>query len=93
MVQRGVFAFGPGLVFILGAVGPRDLVSNSIAGATYGYSLLWLLVVTLAVRFVILDATARYVMVTGQTCFRLRSRRPLGDLAGLCGDVAQETPV
>jgi len=48
-------------------VGPRDLVSNSIAGASYGYSLLWLLVVTLSVRFVILDASARYVMVTGQT--------------------------
>jgi hypothetical protein len=29
---RRALAFGPGLVFFLAAVGPRDLVSNSVAG-------------------------------------------------------------
>ena len=54
-------------MFILGAVGPRDLISNSMAGATHGFSLLWVLVAVLIVRFVFLDASARYVMVTGET--------------------------
>ena len=42
-------------------------MSGSIAGATYGYSLLWLLVAGLVARFTILNATARYVMVTGES--------------------------
>jgi len=58
---------GPGLVFILGSIAAKDLVSGSIAGATYGYSLLWLLLVSLAARFVIVNSTARYVMVTGES--------------------------
>lgn len=58
---------GPGLVFILGSIGEKDLISGSIAGATYGYSLLWLLVVSIVARFVIVDRTARYVMVSGES--------------------------
>ena len=58
---------GPGVVFILGAVGAQDFVTGSIAGATYGYSLLWLLLASLVARFVIVDATARYVVVTGES--------------------------
>jgi Mn2+/Fe2+ NRAMP family transporter len=55
------------LVFVLGSIGEKDLISGSIAGATYGYSLLWLLVVCLVARFVIVDSTARYVMVSGES--------------------------
>jgi len=54
-------------VFIVGAVGPRDLVTNSMAGATHGYSLLWMVVLALVVRYVILDATGRYVLATGES--------------------------
>jgi Mn2+/Fe2+ NRAMP family transporter len=60
-------ALGPGLVFVLDSLGPSDLVTGSIAGAKYGYSLIWLLVAALFARFVIVDATARYVMVTGES--------------------------
>ena len=38
-----------------------------MAGATHGFSLLWVLVVVLMARFVFPDASARYVMVTGET--------------------------
>jgi Mn2+/Fe2+ NRAMP family transporter len=64
---RRLLAFGPGIVFVLCAVGPSDLVSGSVAGSAYGYSLLWLLVLALLARYLILDATARYVMVSGET--------------------------
>lgn len=58
---------GPGLVFILSSIGTKDLISGSIAGATYGYSLLWLSLVSVAARYVIVDSTARYVMVSGES--------------------------
>lgn len=60
-------ALGPGLVFILSTVGPSDLVTNSIAGSTYGCSLLWLVAAALLARFLLVDATARYVMVSGES--------------------------
>jgi len=63
----GALALGPGLVYILSSVGPSDLVSGSIAGATYGYSLLWLLAAGMVARYVIVGATARYVMVSGES--------------------------
>jgi len=63
----GGLAFGPGLVFFLAAVGAQDLVSNAAAGANYGYSLLWSLVLLAVARYVILEASGRYVLVTGET--------------------------
>ncbi len=64
---RRSWAFGPGLIFALAAVGPQDLVTNSAAGASYGYALLWTVAFVVAARYVVLEATARYVVVTGET--------------------------
>jgi Mn2+/Fe2+ NRAMP family transporter len=64
---RKLTAVGPGLIFVLSIVGPRDLVTNSMAGADYGYALIWLLVVAITARLFILEATARYVIVTGES--------------------------
>lgn len=71
-IQRPVWtdwftSLGPGLVFALAGLGPRDLVSNSIAGSTAAGGLLWVIVISLAARAVLLDAMARYVMATGET--------------------------
>jgi Mn2+/Fe2+ NRAMP family transporter len=60
-------AFGPGLLFALSMLGPGDLVSNVSIGATRGCALLWVLAVVLAFRFLWLDTSARYVLVTGET--------------------------
>jgi manganese transport protein len=49
--------------------GPQDLVSNSVIGASYGYAALWTLVLILAARFVILEASSRYVLTTGESLF------------------------
>lgn len=64
---RRSWAFGPGLVFAVAALGPQDLVTNSAAGASYGYSLLWTVALVVLARYVVLEATARYVVVTGET--------------------------
>lgn len=64
---RRVRAIGPGLVFVLGALGPRDLVTNAIAGSANGASLMWILAVAVVMRMAIMDSSARYVMGTGES--------------------------
>ncbi len=61
--DRGRFSFGPGLVFALAVLGTGDFVSNTAAGASYGYSLIWSLALTLVFRYFVLEATARYTLV------------------------------
>jgi Mn2+/Fe2+ NRAMP family transporter len=58
---------GPGIVLILASVGPRDLITNSIAGANYGYRLLWIVVLASFARYLLMEAGARYVIATGET--------------------------
>jgi Mn2+/Fe2+ NRAMP family transporter len=66
--RRALLAsLGPGLVFALTVVGMGDFVANSSLGATHGYAFLWLLVISVVFRFVWLDTSARYVLVTGET--------------------------
>lgn len=59
--------FGPGLVFVLSALGAGDIVSNAAAGAQFRFSLAWVLLLALVFRFFWLDASARYVLLTGET--------------------------
>jgi Mn2+/Fe2+ NRAMP family transporter len=60
-------SLGPGLVFALGCFGARDFISNTIAGATFGMGMVWVPILAILIRFVLLDASARYVMATGDT--------------------------
>jgi len=64
---RAWLAFGPGLVFALTVIGPADVISNAAAGAEYGYSLLWALVISLVFRFVWASTSAKYVLATGDS--------------------------
>ncbi len=52
---------GPGLVYVLTVMGGGDVVSNAAAGAGYGYTLIWALGITLVVRFVWVDISAKYL--------------------------------
>jgi Mn2+/Fe2+ NRAMP family transporter len=58
---------GPGLVFVLTVLGPGDIVSNAATGATYGYSLIWALALTVLFRYVWVSTSAKYVLVTGES--------------------------
>jgi Mn2+/Fe2+ NRAMP family transporter len=53
-------SFGPGIVITLTWLGAGDVVDMGVAGANYGYSLMWVLVVALVVRFVFVSLIARY---------------------------------
>ncbi|WP_017976527.1 Nramp family divalent metal transporter [Actinopolyspora halophila] len=52
--------FGPGIVAVLSMMGAGDLVTASVSGSSYGYNLMWLLALSLVVRFVIVNLMGRY---------------------------------
>ena len=60
-------SLGPGIVFALSILGAGSVVTNAVAGASSGYGLLWVLALAVFFRYVWLGASARYVLVTGET--------------------------
>ena len=60
-------SIGPGFVYVLTVLGTGDVVTNSTAGASYGYHLIWALGMTLVFRFVWVNTSAKYVLVTGES--------------------------
>ncbi len=55
-----VRSFGPGFVIVLTWLGAGDVVDMGVAGSNYGYSLMWVLVVALVMRFLFVSLVARY---------------------------------
>jgi Mn2+/Fe2+ NRAMP family transporter len=53
-------AFGPGIIVVLTWLGAGDIVDMGVAGANYGYSLLWVLVIAVFMRFVLVSLIGRY---------------------------------
>jgi len=53
-------SFGPGIVIVLTWLGAGDVVDMGVAGSNYGYSLMWVLVVAILMRFVLVSLIARY---------------------------------
>ncbi|KGR88306.1 Mn2+/Fe2+ transporter [Ureibacillus massiliensis 4400831 = CIP 108448 = CCUG 49529] len=52
--------YGPGIIMILTMMGAGDLITASVSGANYGYNLMWLLVLSLLIRFVICNIMGRF---------------------------------
>jgi len=55
-----VKGFGPGIVVVLTWLGAGDLVDASVAGANYGYALMWALALALLVRFALVNTIAKF---------------------------------
>lgn len=55
-----VRAMGPGIVVVLTWLGAGDLVDASVAGGTFGYSLMCVLALALGVRWLFVSSIARY---------------------------------
>jgi Mn2+/Fe2+ NRAMP family transporter len=53
-------SFGPGIVIVLTWLGAGDVVDMGVAGANYGYSLMWVLVLAVFMRFVLVSLITRY---------------------------------
>ena len=69
-ILKSFLALGPGFVYALTVLGTGDLISNSAAGAGYGYALIWALGLTLVFRFVWVNTSAKYVLVTGESLIK-----------------------
>ena len=59
-VLEYVRSFGPGIVIVLTWLGAGDVVDMATAGANYGYSLLWVFVVAVLIRFLFVSLISRY---------------------------------
>ena len=66
-IYRALASVGPSFVYILTALGAGDIVSNATAGASYGYQLIWALGLTLIFRFIWVNISSKYVLVTGES--------------------------
>jgi Mn2+/Fe2+ NRAMP family transporter len=53
-------SFGPGIVIVLTWLGAGDVVDMGVAGSNYGYSLIWVLVLAVLLRFAFVSLIARY---------------------------------
>ncbi|MFY0407698.1 Nramp family divalent metal transporter [Solicola sp. PLA-1-18] len=60
---------GPGLVVAATGVGAADLVATLVAGANYGYTLLWVAVLGAILKVILVEGAGRYSLATGRTIF------------------------
>lgn len=60
---------GPGIVVAGTGVGAGDLVATLSAGASFGYALLWAVVVGTIFKIALVEGAGRYVLASGQTIF------------------------
>lgn len=51
---------GPGIIAVLSWLGAGDLITSSVAGANYGYAMMWVLAVSLLLRYLIVNIIARF---------------------------------
>ncbi|MEW7290492.1 Nramp family divalent metal transporter [Aquimarina sp. 2304DJ70-9] len=60
-------ALGPGILFASTAIGVSHLVQSTRAGANYGFTLLFIVVITNILKFPFFEYGARYANATGET--------------------------
>ena len=73
----GVFRrIGPGLITAAAVVGTGELIATTVLGAEMGYSLLWLVILSCAVKAVIQNELGRYAIATGETGLEAMNRVP-----------------
>ena len=60
---------GPGIVMAATGVGAADLVATLVAGASYGYALLWCVVIGCIMKVVLVEGAGRYSLATGHTIY------------------------
>src|SRR5829696_4612698 len=61
-----VRALGPGVLVAMAWLSAGDLVSASVSGSTYGYALMWALVLALFARYFFVSAIGKYVLCNSQ---------------------------
>ena len=65
-MPRSHSKFGPGILVTAAFIGPGTVTTASIAGAQFGFALLWALVFSVIATFVLQEMAARLALVTRQ---------------------------
>lgn len=66
MTQQSRFSMGPAALVAAAFIGPGTVVTASLAGANFGYALLWALVFSVLATMVLQEMAARLGVVTGK---------------------------
>ncbi|HHJ16387.1 MAG TPA: hypothetical protein ENJ80_06785 [Gammaproteobacteria bacterium] len=66
---------GPGIVLAATGLGAGDLIAASVAGARFGYALLWAALLGAILKFTLNEGLARWQLVTGTTLLEGWKRR------------------
>lgn len=61
------YAFGPGLILAAAAIGVSHLVQSTRAGADYGFSLIWAVIIASLMKYPFLEYGPRYAAATGES--------------------------
>ena len=67
---------GPGLITAAVVVGTGELIATTVLGAEIGYSLLWLVILSCAIKAVVQNELGRYTIATGETGLQALDRVP-----------------
>ncbi|MBI5691361.1 MAG: Nramp family divalent metal transporter [Verrucomicrobia bacterium] len=69
-LRERIRVVGPGLVLAAAGIGAGDVVVASVSGLRFGTALLWAVVFTAGLKFVVTEALARWQFATGETMVR-----------------------
>ena len=72
---RWIAVFGPGAIIASLTIGTGELIFSSRAGALFGYDILWLFLLTCALKWVLVFSSARHMVVSGVHPFERASRQ------------------
>ncbi len=78
-IRKFIQMLGPGLLYAGAAVGVSHLVQSTRAGASYGFDLLWILILANVVKYPFFEFGARYPALTGKSL--IEGYRKLGNWA------------
>ncbi len=67
---RWLAIFGPGAVIASLTIGVGELIFSSRAGALFGFRLLWFFLLVLALKWILVFASARHIVLTGAHPFQ-----------------------
>jgi manganese transport protein len=84
-IRRWLLAIGPGLVTACVVIGPGSILTSSKVGATHGYSMAWIVVISVFVMMIYMTLGAKLGVVTRQSSGDLVTRKVGRWLAVLIG--------
>jgi Mn2+/Fe2+ NRAMP family transporter len=76
VLSRRLSALGPGLIVAVTAIGASHIVLAPVAGARYGYALVWLVLIAHIFKYPAFDFAARFAVGTGSSLIRGYERVP-----------------